>query len=84
LLEERLIACANILDSVHSIFWWKEKIEEEEEVLVLMKSQQKFFEKLSERITELHSYDVPEVLALPVVEGSPLYLEWMKSCLKSR
>jgi periplasmic divalent cation tolerance protein len=83
LLKERLIACANILDNVHSIFWWKEKIEEEE-ALVLMKSQQNLFEKLSERITELHSYDVPEILALPIVEGSPRYLEWMKSCLKSR
>lgn len=83
LLEERLIACANILDSVHSVFWWKGKIEEEEEVLVLMKSQQTLFKKLSERITELHSYDVPEILALPITEGSPLYLEWMKSCLKT-
>jgi periplasmic divalent cation tolerance protein len=81
LLEERLIACANILESIHSVFWWKGKIEEEEEVLVLMKSQQALFKKLSERVTELHSYDVPEILALPI-EGSQLYLEWMKSYLE--
>jgi periplasmic divalent cation tolerance protein len=84
LLEERLIACANILDNIHSIFWWKGKIAEEEEALVLMKSQKNLFKKLSERIMELHSYDVPEILALPIVEGSQLYLDWMKSCLKKR
>ncbi len=82
LLEERLIACANILEGVHSIFWWKGKKEDEKEVLVLIKSQQTFFKKLSERIMELHSYDVPEILALPVVEGSTLYFEWMKACLE--
>lgn len=84
LLKERLIACANILECDHSIFWWNGKIEEEEEVLVLMKSQKNLFRKISERIKELHSYDIPEILALPVIEGSQLYLEWIKSCLKSR
>ncbi len=82
LLEERLIACANILDSVHSLFRWKGKIEEEKEVLVLMKSQKSLFKKLSKRVTELHSYDVPEILALPIVEGSQSYLDWMKACLE--
>lgn len=82
LLEERLIACANILNSVHSLFWWKGKIEEEDEVLVLMKSQQTLFKKLSERIKEIHSYDLPEILALPITEVSPLYLEWIRRCLK--
>ena len=82
LLEERLIACANILDSISSLFWWQGKIEEENEVLVFMKSQEKFFKKLSKRVTELHSYDVPEILALPIVEGSQSYLDWMKACLE--
>ena len=82
LLEEKLIACANILDPVHSLFWWKGKIEEEKEVLVLMKSQKALFKKLSKRVTELHSYDVPEILALPIVEGSQSYIDWMKACLE--
>jgi periplasmic divalent cation tolerance protein len=82
MLEERLIACANILDPVHSLFWWKGKIEEEKEVLVLMKSQKNLFKKLSKRVTELHSYDVPEILALPIVEGSASYLDWMRACLE--
>ena len=82
LLEERLIACANIIDPVYSLFWWKEKIEDEKEVLVIMKSHQKLFEKLSKRVTEVHSYDVPEILALPIAEGSQSYLDWMKACLE--
>ena len=82
LLEERLIACANIMDPVSSLFWWQGKIEEEKEVLVLMKSNENLFKKLSKRVTELHSYDVPEILALPIVEGSQSYLDWMKACLE--
>ena len=82
LLEERLIACANIIDPVSSFFWWKGKIEEEKEVLVIMKSDEKLFKKLSKRVRELHSYDVPEILALPIVDGSPSYLDWMKACLE--
>jgi periplasmic divalent cation tolerance protein len=82
LLEERLIACGNIVDSVSSLFWWRGKIEEEKEVLVIMKSDEKLFKKLSKRVMELHSYDVPEILALPIVDGSSSYLEWLKNCLE--
>ena len=82
LLEEKLIACGNIVDSVSSLFWWKGKIEDEKEVLVIMKSHEKLFKKLSERVTELHSYDVPEILALPIVDGSSSYLDWLKGCLE--
>jgi len=78
LLEERLIACGNIIDSVSSFFWWQGKIEKEKEALVIMKSH----ENLSKRVTELHSYDVPEILALPIVDGSSSYLDWMKACLE--
>jgi len=81
LLEEHLIACANIIDSVLSFFWWQGKIEEEKEVLIIMKSHQKWFKMLSKRVTQLHSYDVPEILALPVVEGLQSYMNWMKACL---
>jgi periplasmic divalent cation tolerance protein len=82
LLEERLIACGNIVDPVSSFFWWRGKIEEEKEALVFMKSSEKLFKKLSKRVMELHNYDVPEVLALPIVDGSPSYLEWLKGCLE--
>ena len=82
LLEERLIACANIMDSVSSFFWWQKKIEEEKEVLAIMKSHESLFKKLSQRVTELHSYEVPELLVLPIVNGSPSYLNWIKTCLE--
>jgi len=83
LLEDRLIACGNILESVSSLFWWKEMIEQENESLVLMKSNEKMFKALVQRIQELHSYEVPEILALPIVAGSQSYLNWMKNNLEA-
>jgi periplasmic divalent cation tolerance protein len=82
LLEERLIACANVVDAVSSFFWWQGEIEEEKEVLVIMKSNESLFRKLSKRVAELHSYYVPEILAVPIVDGSQSYLDWMKECLE--
>jgi periplasmic divalent cation tolerance protein len=82
LLKERLIACANIIGPVSSLFHWSGKIEEAEEYLMLMKSRKDLFEKLSEAVKALHSYEVPEILALPMVEGSKAYLDWLGSCLR--
>ena len=82
LLEERLIACANIISSVSSFFWWEEKITKENEVLVIMKSKDSLFNKLEKRINNLHSYEIPEILSIPIVSGSEFYLKWMKSCFK--
>jgi periplasmic divalent cation tolerance protein len=81
LLETRLIACANIISPVSSHFRWSGKIEKAEECLILMKSRRDMFEKLLETVKALHSYEVPEILALPVVEGSKNYMEWLNSCL---
>ena len=82
LLEEKLIACANLMEPVSSFFWWQGKITDEKEVLVIMKSHETIFKKLSKRVTELHSYDVPEILALPIVDGSQAYLDWMNAALE--
>jgi len=82
LLEAKLIACANIIDSVSSIFHWSEKIEKAEECLVLMKSRRDLFEDITKTVKELHSYEVPEILAFSLVAGSKAYFEWMNSCLK--
>jgi len=83
LLREKLIACANIVGSVNSLYWWKGKIEESREFLVLMKTRENLFEKLAQKVKELHSYEVPEVIALPLVKGLPAYLSWLNACLKS-
>ena len=82
LLKERLIACANIIGPVSSIFHWSGKMEKAEEYLVLMKSRKDLFGKLSEAVKALHSYEVPEILAFPIVDGSQAYLDWLGSCLR--
>jgi periplasmic divalent cation tolerance protein len=82
LLDAKLIACANIIGPVSSIFHWSGKVEKAEEYLMLMKSRRNLFEELSKTVKALHSYEVPEILVLPVVEGLEAYLKWLESCLK--
>jgi len=82
LLEERLIACGNIVGPISSIFWWEGKIDEASEFLVFMKSHENHFERLSERVMEIHSYEVPEIIALPIIKGSKSYLEWLSDSLQ--
>jgi len=81
LLNKHLIACANIIGPVDSEFWWQGKIDKAKEFLVIMKSDEKLFEKLSKTIKELHSYDIPEILALPIVKGWTKYLDWLNTTL---
>ncbi len=82
LLKEKLIACANIIHPVTSCFVWLGKIENAEECLVVLKSRADLFGTLMQRVKALHSYEVPEVLALPIIEGSSDYLAWMNNVLK--
>jgi periplasmic divalent cation tolerance protein len=77
LVEEKLAACANIFPAVRSVYKWQGKIQDENEVLVLLKTRQEHFERLKSRILELHPYEVPEVLAIPVEQGYQAYLEWL-------
>lgn len=81
LLDERLIACANIIGPVSSLFHWAGKMEKAEEYLIIMKSRKDLFEKLADAVKALHSYEVPEILVLPIVGGSKAYLDWLGSCL---
>src|SRR3990170_2374591 len=81
LLDSKLIACGNIIGPICSIFRWSGKMEKVEEYLTVMKSRRDLFEKLVEAVKALHSYEVPEILALPIVEGSKAYLDWLESCL---
>ena len=82
LLKEKLIACANIMGPVSSHFHWSGKIEHAEEYLLLMKSRQSLFDELAAEVKVLHSYEVPEILALPIIKGSKAYLGWLGSSLK--
>jgi len=76
LLEERLIACANLLPGVTSLYWWDAKINRDGETLMLLKTPKRNLPALLKRLKELHSYSVPEFVALPVDFGNPAYLDW--------
>ena len=78
LVEKHLAACGNILEwRVTSIYRWKGKIERVNEHLVILKSTRKAFAALESEVTRLHSYDVPEIIAMPVFAGSAQYLKWV-------
>ena len=77
LVERRVAACVNILPGARSIFRWKGKVEDAAEWLLVIKSRRDLFEALRAELQRVHSYEVPEVIALPVVEGSQGYLAWL-------
>lgn len=78
LVEEQLVACINVVD-VNSFFKWQGKLEEEREALLIMKTTQDKTEEVVKRVKELHSYEVPEVIVLPIIGGHEGYLEWIKA-----
>lgn len=82
LVEERLTACANIIPQIRSIFHWEGKICDEREVLLIAKSKESLFEMIKDRVIELHSYDVPEIIGLPIHSGSADYLNWIDEVTK--
>ena len=77
LVGSRLAACVQLLPGMRSIYHWKGAMEESEEVLMTIKSEERLFGALSAAIARLHSYEVPEIVALPIVEASASYLAWM-------
>ena len=81
LVEERLAACVNLVPAIRSFYRWQGEIVDDAEVLLVVKSSRARFAALEERVRELHSYDVPEVLALEVGAGSAAYLEWLAAAL---
>jgi periplasmic divalent cation tolerance protein len=85
LVETRLAACGNILRSpVLSIYRWKEKIESAREVLMVIKTSRRRFPALQAAIKRLHSYEVPEIIALPIAAGSRAYLSWLAESLAAK
>ncbi|HZE80505.1 MAG TPA: divalent-cation tolerance protein CutA [Candidatus Polarisedimenticolia bacterium] len=77
LVERRLAACVNIVPQVESIYRWQGKVETTEESLLLIKTQTELFDRVSNAVKELHSYDLPECVMLEVAAGSPEYLDWI-------
>ena len=77
-VESRLAACAQVAGPVASMYWWDGALERTEEWLVLLKLPADRYDELAAFITERHSYDEPEIIALPIVTGSAAYLNWMR------
>jgi periplasmic divalent cation tolerance protein len=77
IIEEQLAACVNIVRNIRSIYRWQGRIEDETEVLLIAKTRKELFEKLKNRVKSMHSYAVPEVIAIPVQAGSEDYLRWL-------
>lgn len=78
LVEERLVACVNILGDAHSVYWWDGRMQESAEVVLLAKTRSDLVPDLVARMRELHSYDCPCVVALPIQDGNPDYLAWVE------
>ncbi len=78
LVGERLAGCANIIRGIRSIYSWQGKVEDDPEVLMIIKTQRRLFEPLQKRVKELHSYTVPEIIAMPVTGVSEDYLKWLQ------
>ncbi len=77
LVSDRLVACAQIVGPIRSIYRWKGKVEDEREWLCIFKTRRSLFERLSAKIKELHSYEVPEIVGVPIKHGSTEYLDWL-------
>lgn len=84
LVEEKLAACVNIIPGVESLYWWKGKIESSKEWMLVVKTQGKMVNRIVKRVKEIHSYEIPEVIALPIVEGNRDYLQWISDVLALR
>lgn len=77
ILKKRLVACCNSISSIKSRYWWKGKIEDAEEVLLLLKTRRQKLEQLIDEVKRIHSYEVPEIIALSIENGNRDYLKWI-------
>ena len=82
LVESRLAACVNITQSIESVYRWEGKMAEEVEFLLIIKSVRELFPEIRAEISRLHSYQTPEIICLPVVEGSRNYLQWISDSVR--
>ncbi len=77
LVEDRLAACANVLAGTSSIYWWEGKVSEDEEVSLILKTRDDLVDQLVHKVRELHSYDCPCVVSIPITGGNPAFLDWI-------
>jgi len=77
MVDERLAACANVLGDITSFYWWEGAVQEDGEVSLILKTQDHLVDRLTQRVKELHSYDCPCVVAIPIAAGNPDFLDWI-------
>ena len=82
LINEKLAACCSLIPNCHSIYEWEEQIKENYEFLIIIKTSKDKLHDLEQRVTELHSYDVPEIIAMPVDFAAVPYMQWVNNVLK--
>ncbi len=78
LVEERLIACGNVIDGMESVYWWNGKIEQSKEAILIAKTDRRNIELVTARVVELHTYEKPCVIAVPIEAGHSNYLTWVQ------
>ncbi|MBC7232992.1 MAG: divalent-cation tolerance protein CutA [Chloroflexi bacterium] len=83
LVGERLAACVNIVAPVHSVYRWRGEIQTDQEALLIVKTKADILEKLVQRVKQLHSYEVPEIIALPIISGAEDYLHWINEQIQA-
>ncbi len=82
LVEEGLVACGNVVPGIRSIYRWEGKVQDDAETLLVLKTERRLVPDLKVRLGELHPYQVPELLVLPVEDGLPAYLEWLAASVR--
>ena len=82
LLEEKLIACSNIIPNINSLYRWEGKICEDNEFLLILKSRKDLFEEINSIITNIHPYEIPEIISVDIKDGNDAYIEWLNRELK--
>ncbi len=82
IVEEKLAGCVNIIKDIRSIYYWQGKIEDDAEVLLIVKTRADLFDELQKRVKSMHSYTVPEIIALKIKKGSEDYLKWLSEVTK--
>lgn len=81
-VEKRMAACAQVIGPINSTYWWHGKVEVSEEWLCVMKTTQGLFKELEEAVKIIHSYEIPEIIAVPIVEGHADYLDWLEKVVR--
>jgi len=82
LLKEKLVACVNVVSGIESFFWWKGKIDRAQEVLLIAKTKSTNIPKIIKKVKSVHSYDLPEIIALGITAGYAPYLKWIDESLR--